>query len=60
MSILTNLVGQTEENTIRALKDALGVSSLEVVICESMEEFYEFVPRWARDPDLPPEPIQVQ
>lgn len=57
--MLKHLVGQNEDNTIDALKELLGVTALEVVLCESMDDFYYFLPR-EPEADLPPEEVQVQ
>lgn len=56
--MLRHLVGVHEENTIAALKELLGVTKLDVVLIDSLEEYFLFLNgEEVRSPD--PDPPQV-
>ena len=57
--MLEHLVGQQAVNTVESLKEQLGVERLDLVLMDSMEEFYAHVPFLAppekeRAPENPP------
>lgn len=54
--MLRHLVGQQSDNTVAALKEHLGVDQLEVVLLDSVEEFYVYL----ASTGPPDKPLQVQ